>query len=816
MISQELWYDEPAGLHWNRALPLGCGRLGAMIFGNIVTERIQCNEDSLWSGGPRDRNNPDAREALPDIERLLREGKLAEAHALVNDALAGRPDSMRCYEPLADVLIHFSHPHLATWLTPEDLAGVEGYIAPQFNPAAVSRYRRSLDLASGQCEVSYEIAGIRYTRQAIACGPRQVLACRFAADAPASISFRLRLERGPRESYSTRYADTCEPWGKDGLLLRGRTGGESGLGFAACLRVSCEGGTSRILGDTLIVENADAVTMVLAAATTFREAQSADYAATRAEEALSLGWDRLRAEQEKDHRKLFDRMALELGTAEETADLAKLPTDERLLRAHAGGDDPALTALYFAYGRYLLICSSRPGSLPATLQGVWNQDFWPSWGSKYTINVNLQMNYWIAEAANLAECHEPLFALLERMAESGRETARTMYGCRGFVAHHNTDLWADTAPTDRNLAASYWLLGGAWLALHLWEHYAFGGDAEFLQRAYPTLREATLFFLDRLAEDDQGRLVLFPTCSPENVYRLPNGEFGVLALGCSLDSQILTMLFRRTLAAAEILETDLAFRREIRQALARLPALSVGRHGQLMEWLEDYEEADPRHRHVAHAFALHPGDLISPRQTPELAEAVRVTLDRRGDDGTGWCMAWKACFWARLGDGERAHELLSNLLRPAEEDFSGPRDHSYLGGGSYPNLFCAHPPFQIDGNFGGAAAILEMLLQSHEAQGGLPVIHLLPALPAAWPEGTLRGLRTRGGYEIDLRWSAGELEEFTLRAGRAGSCLVRLGNESFSWTAKADEQLLGGRELFRKAPVPHEFSQPVSSGAGTK
>jgi alpha-L-fucosidase 2 len=357
-------------------------------------------------------------------------------------------------------------------------------------------------------------------------------------------------------------------------------------------------------------------------------------------------------------------------------------------------------------------------------------------------------------------------------------------------------LWGDTAPTDRNLAASYWVLGAAWMTLHLWDHYAFSGDVVFLTGAYLILKESSLFFLDMLTENENGQLVLSPTCSPENVYRLPNGEFGVLCSGSTVDSEILSTLFRRTEAAAEILNTDPDLRKELRSALGKLPPLSVGRHGQLMEWLEDFEEEDPTHRHIVHGFGLHPGDLISPRQTPELAEAFRVTLNRRGDDGTGWCMAWKACFWARLGEGERAYQLLQNLFQPADSEFAGSRDNSYHGGGSYPNLFCAHPPFQIDGNFGGAAAILEMLLQSHETEEDLPIINLLPALPASWGEGTIRGLRARGGIDVDLQWNNGVLEKLALTARQDTACIVRYHNESFRWLAESGERFVGGVASF--------------------
>ncbi|AHF93292.1 alpha-L-fucosidase [Opitutaceae bacterium TAV5] len=802
-----LWFDQPAQQDWNRALPIGNGRFGAMIYGNIVAERLQLNEDSLWNGGPRDRRNPDAREHLPVLRQLLADGRLAAAHDLVHDALAGIPDSQRCYEPLADLFLHFEHPGAPVAVSADEMALASGYATPRFDPALLSHYRRALDLRTAVMSVDYTLNNTSYARRHLASTVDQVIALHLRAGRPGGLTLRLRLERGPRESYSTRYADTVgfvadaarEPADartSPALLLRGRAGGEDGVRFAVGLRARIAGGALRRIGETLCIDAADSVTLVLAAATTFREDDPAAFVIGRTGAALARGWDKIRADHEREYRSRFDRASLTLGApAAAEAGAGSIPVDLRLKRARESGGDPVLASLYFNYARYLLISSSRPGSLPANLQGLWNADFWPSWGSKYTININTEMNYWIAEPANLADCHQPLFDHLGRVVESGRETARVMYGCRGFVAHHNTDLWADTCPTDRNAGASYWTIGGAWLVLHAWDRFDYDRDPGSLAAAYALLREASLFFLDFLIEDARGRLVLSPTCSPENTYRLPNGEAGVLCAGCTMDSQLLSILFRRTAQAAQLLGRrplaaaaiagDHDFLARVAAAAARLPQPAVGRHGQLLEWLEDYEELDPQHRHVSHAFGLHPGDLISPRRTPDLARAIRVTLERRGDAGTGWCMAWKACMWARLGDGERAHRLLGNLLAPVETVSLANRDTAYEDGGTYPNLFCAHPPFQIDGNFGGAAAILEMLLQSHETEPdadapdaplGLPVIHLLPALPSAWPAGSFRGFRARGGCEVDLQWEAATPVHVALRASTATSVCVRHGD----------------------------------------
>jgi alpha-L-fucosidase 2 len=768
---RELWYDRPAGDDWNRALPLGSGRLGAMVFGNIVTERIQLNEDTLWSGGPRDRNNPDTLASLPEIRRLIREGKLAEAHRLAGDALAGTPDLMRLYETLGDLFLHFDHPGFRADAKAEDLATANIKNASGSEEQAVRSYRRSLDLRTATAHVAYELAGINYRREYLASAPDGVVAMRISADKPGAIGFRLRIDRGILSNFAARFYDTIRAFGGHGLLMQGRTGGEQGISFATAVTVSTEAGSVRTLGDTVIVEGADAVTIVVGAATSFREVAPADTARRMSEAALAKGWESLRAAHLGEYRPWFERVDLDLHGADSArdAEAASLPTDQRIERVRAGADDPGLLALYFHYGRYLLIASSRPGSLPANAQGIWNQDFTPAWGSKYTININVEMNYWPSEVANLAELNGPLFELLERAVETGRQTARTMYGCGGFMLHHNTDIWVDSAPTDRNMGASYWLMGGAWLSLHLWEHYAYGGDLAFLRRVYPILREASRFFLEYLVADEKGRLIVFPSSSPENVYRLPNGEAGTLCAGTTMDSQILDHLFRRTRDAAQLLGEDKAFRDEIEAARLRLPQPSIGARGQLMEWLEDYEEVEPGHRHMSHLFALFPGDSITPDQTPELVAAVRRTLELRlaqGGGHTGWSRAWMINFWARLRDAEKALENLQALIAKS----------------TLPNLFDDHPPFQIDGNFGATGAIAEMLLQSHQIVATkegvrLPVLHLLPTLPAAWRGGSVRGLRARGGFEISIHWGVGG-RKAEIRSTRGGACFVRLSSNA--------------------------------------
>ena len=737
-----------------------------MIFGNVLSERIQMNEDSLWSGGPRDRNNPDTLKTLPEIRRLLSDGKLAQAHEIATDALAGVPDIMRFYEPLADVLLFFK---CATGdaATAETLSTADkGFAHAQTQPS-LTHYRRWLDLGTAVAGVEYTLENITYQREYLASAVDGVVAIHLTADRRGALSFRLRMDRGELDNYAARYLDTITAVDGAGLILSGRTSGKDGLLFSAVALVKISGGSVTTLGDTVLVENADAVMIATAGATSFRESDPTRAALVAARAALAKDWDAIAASHIAEYRGYFDRVALALSENGRPDEHSHLPTDRRLEQLREGAGDLDLFALYFDYGRYLLIASSRPGSLPANLQGIWNQDFRPAWGSKYTININLQMNYWLAEVGNLTECHEPLFELLERMVITGTVTAQRMYGCRGFVAHHNTDIWADACPTDRNMGASYWLMGGAWLSLHLWEHYAYSRDHKFLARAYPILREASRFFLDYLVTDATGRLVVFPSSSPENVYRLPNDELGTLCAGTAMDSAILDTLFCRTIAAAKILGIDSDFQDEIETARQKLTQPAVDSHGRLLEWLEEYEETEPGHRHISHLFALHPGDQISPYRTPAWAKAARESLDFRlshGGGHTGWSRAWITHFWARLLDGEKCGEHLRKLLTES----------------TLPNLFDNHPPFQIDGNFGGASAVAEMLLQSHESEKGpdgmaLPILHLLPALPSTWQDGSIRGLRARGCFEVALHWTRGELASVEISAPIETRFFLRIG-----------------------------------------
>jgi alpha-L-fucosidase 2 len=734
-----LTYDKPAA-EWTEALPLGNGRIGAMVFGGTEDERLQINESTLWGGGPHNYTNPEAYTHLEEIRQLIFAGKVDEAEKL-SGTLMGQPKLLMPYQPFCDVRLHFPGHDQAT------------------------EYRRELHLDDAVAEIAYRVGSAYFRREVFVSYPDQVLVVRITASQPAQVTFSVGIDSPQPETHvESTASDTLQLTGQIQPRqnpARSWTGSwdQPGMRFAAVLKVLAEGGSVRSAGERLQISGANSVTILFSNATSFRNyrdigGDALGAAQTYVQPASKQPYDLLRQRHVDDFRRLFSRVQLRLGEDHSTE------TTDRRIKNFVENEDPGLLALYFGFGRYLLISSSRPGGQPANLQGIWNEDLLPAWSSKWTTNINLEMNYWQADAGDLCETEEPLWSLILDLRVTGAETARVHYHSGGWVLHHNTDLWRATTPVDGPWGI--WPMGEVWLANQMWDHYEFSEDREFLRRqAYPAMKEAAEFVLGALVEAPAGtpfagRLVTNPSTSPENQYIL-NGKPEHLTYAPTMDIELIRELFENCRRAAEILETDAEFRSDLDRAEKRLPPLQIGKRGQLQEWIEDYSEAEPTHRHVSHLYSLYPGQAITLKTTPELAAAAKKTLELRGDGGTGWSTVWKVALWARLRNPERAYANLTLLLTKS----------------TLPNLFGLCPPFQIDGNLGGPAAITEMLVQSTAAE-----ISVLPALPQQWPNGSLKGVRVRGGGKVNITWKEGRLTELRLQSDHAKKYRVSYGDKA--------------------------------------